>query len=189
MKFLKNRKTAILITVVTAIIATLIGVYKTSGRDTRDIEAMFYDGVYLKDDGYTQASIDSHLGNSADAALGLATIMEKRPELADKAAALLSARRELIAAESISGKSAAYSGLVSCFDELIRAALSAELTDRESGAAAEYVSTFNGAGKAMLGSGYNKMVMEYLDGRSPFIRIISVFIPVRSPDTFDLPPS
>jgi len=188
LKFLKNRKIAVLIAVVVAIIATLSGVYKTSGRDTRDIEAMFYSGVYLKDDGYTQASIDSHLRNSADAALGLATITEKHPELADKAKALISARRELIAAESISGKSAAYSGLVHCFDELFRAARSVDLADRESDAA-EYSSTFSSAGKAILGSGYNNMVMEYLDGRSPFIRIIGIFIPVRSPDTFELPSS
>jgi len=185
MKLLKNRKFAILLTIVIAVLATLFGVYKTSVRYTRSVEAMFYDGVYLSNDGYTQPAISSHLENSANAALGLATLMGSYPELADKAGEIISARRDLLAAGSISDKSSANLKMNGFVIELLDAAMSANLTDRDKNAASQYYSTFIGASNAIANSSYNVKVADYMNGRSILMRIIGAVLPVKTPDFFN----
>lgn len=185
MKLLKKRSFAILLTIVVAILATLLGVYKTSVRDTREIEAMFNDGVYLADAGYTQPGIATHINNCADAALGLATITEKYPELAGISGELILARRELLSATSIRDKGHAYSIMTLCYYDLYStAALNANLSERDINAAEQYSSTYAGARSAVAASGYNGEVMRYLDGRSALVRFISAFVPIKAPDSF-----
>ena len=189
MAILKNRRIVILIAVVVACLETIFGVYRTSARYTRDIEAMFYDGVYLKDEGYTQPGIDSHLNNAANAALGFATLVEKyHPGLQHQAGELISARREFIAAKSIGEKSSAYSAMSSRFYELFRAV--SENPDIGlpehvfSEPTIKYVETFSGANSAFSSSEYNVRVSEYLDGRSFLMRFIGALAPVREPEYF-----
>jgi len=188
MKLLKDRKFAILITVIIAVLATLFGVYRTSVRNTRDIEVMFNSGVYLKDEGYTQAGISSHLNNCVNAALGLATIMENYPEYADRSRALELARGELIAAKSIADKSHAYAKMWTRFTELSTAVTSApsysSMPSRDSAAVNEYTKTLNSANWAIVNSRYNNEVFEYLDSRSSLMRAISLITPTQTPDYF-----
>ena len=170
MELLKNRKFAILITVIIAVCATLFGVYRTAGRYTRKIETMFYDGVYLQDGGYTQPGIDSHLNNAANAALGLATVMGKYPELEYQTGQLISARRELLAAKSINDKSSAnlemWARFINLSDAVTASSPDIALTDSDKTAEAQYLETFRGASNAMSDSLYNTEVTKYLDGRS-----------------------
>lgn len=173
-----------MLTIVVAILATLLGVYKTSVRDTREIEAMFNDGVYLADAGYKQPGIASHLNNCADAALGLATITEKYPELADISGELILARRELLSATDIRDKGYAYTIMTLYYYDLSMAALNANLSERDMNAVEQYTTAYSGAQSAAIASGYNDEVARYLDGRSALVRFISAFVPAKAPDSF-----
>ena len=184
MRLLVNRKFAVLITVAVAVLATLFGVYRTSARYTRKIEALFYDGVYLRDEGYTQPGIEAHLENSANAALGFAAFMDKYPEFAPQAEELIFARRELLAAKGIGEKSAAYLEMSRLFYALFFKQLDAYLPGRDVDAARRYYDTFYGAATAIFNSGYNDEVREYLDGRSFLMRFAGAFAPVREPEYF-----
>ena len=183
-RLLSNRRIAILITVVVAVLATMWGVNRTSARYTRDIEAMFYDGVYLKDDGYTEQSISAHLDNSEQVVLRLATVLVNYPELSDKAESSLSYRRELIAAKSIGDKSSAYIRMRDQFIELTDAAKRADLSARDMEAVTQDSTVFNGASIAILNSRYNDKVTEYFEGRSAIARMIGVFTPTKAPAFF-----
>ena len=188
MKFLRKRKTAVLITVAAAIAATLLGVAGTANRMTRDIEAMFYNGVYLKDEGYTQPGIDSHLNEASNAALGLATIMGNYPELSDKAEALISARSGLLSAKRISEKRLANLRMWASFNELAEAAGNVPpntgMSERDKAAASKYTDTFRGAYIAISSSAYNDKVSEYLSGRSVLTRFLGAFVSASEPEYF-----
>jgi len=190
MKLLKDRKFAVLITVIVAVIATMYGVYRTSVRNTREIEAMFYSGVYLKDEGYMQASMNAHLSNSLSAALGLATIMENYPEYADRSKALEQARDKVIAAKGITEKGLAYSEMWTRFTGLSTAVTSApafsDMSARDAAAVSEYTKTLNSANWAMVNSRYNNEVFEYLDNRSALMRVIGVITPTETPGYFTI---
>jgi len=183
MAMLKNRKTAIIITIVVVILATLLGVRKSLNQLARDVEAMFYDGVPLEE-GYTQRALSAHLGNCADASLGLATLLNGYNELADDAEALLSARRELLAATSIRGKYAAYASMQASFAALTEKAGGMQLTDRDNDAMGQYSSTFSGAGTAIQESKYNEKALSFMDGASFIAKILKPLAIVRSPQTF-----
>jgi len=183
MKLLKDRKIAIILTVLIAVLATMLGVYKTSASNTRDIEAMFYDGVYIEDGSYTQPGINTHIGNVADAALGLATLLSY-PEFKTEAEALLSARRDYNASRRISDKNAAYKEMGDLITRLCNAAQNAGLTERDMIAVAQYYSTYTGAAAAIKNSQYNTEVWKYLDKRSALMRTIGLFVPTREPEYF-----
>ena len=192
MAVLKNRKIAVLIAVVVAVLATLFGVYRTSARYTRNIEVMFYDGVYLKDEGYTQPGIGSHLNNAANAALGLATVMADGDSgMAHTAGEVLSARRDLIAASSISDKSAAnlrmWHGFLSLVSMMESEWPKAVVSGRERDAEMQFFEPFRVASNAMSSSKYNDKVTEYLDGRSVLMRTICILVPERKPEYFEPP--
>jgi len=184
MKLLKKRKNAVLITIVVVIAATLYGVYTTEGRYSRDIEAMFFDGVFLEEQGFTQPSINSHLEKSANAALGLATLMENYPGLAGRADALLSARRELLAAGNITQKERAALKMRDGFIDLLNAAKKMDLTEREIDSATQFYSTFNGAMIAINNSRYNEIVGDHLDSQCSILRQISKILPANQPHSF-----
>ena len=185
MKILKNRKIAILITAAVAVLATLIGVNRSLNRLAQDIERMFYDGVYRAPDGYTEPSIYIHLDNSADAALGLATLLQNYTGLGEKAEDLLSARRELLSAESISAKSIQDSHMIQAFVELIQAAKETDLPDRDIEAVSRYLQTFSGAHISIANSLYHEKVLQYTSDISPLAEFISMLTPGRLPESFN----
>ena len=184
MELLRNRGFALLVAVVVAVSALIIGTNRTSDRYASKIEESFYSGVYINAENYTQRSIDSHLNNCADAALGLATMMGAYPELADKADELLTARRELLAAESIKQKGLAGKLTRDRFSQLLDAATSAGLSKRDVDAATEFFSTFSGALTAISGSRYNDKVNEYFDGQSLIARTIGKLANAKQPEAF-----
>ena len=184
MKLLGRRSIAILITVVVVIVATLLGVYSTTGRYTREVEALFYDGIYLEDQGFTQRGINSHLENSANAALGLATLLESYPELSGYAESLLTARRDLMAAGSISAKEQAALEMRDGFINLLETARDVDLIERDKEAAAKFYSTFNGALIAISDSRYNDAVSAHINAQNAVLRLIGYFISADQPAFF-----
>jgi len=185
MKLLKKRSFAILIVVVVVIASTLVGVYSSANRVTREIEAHFFDGFILED-GRPQASIYRHLSNAADAALSLATLMRNYPELEDKADALITAQRDFLAAEDIFGKQLSTFAMQFAFSDLEDAALQADLTERDKDALRQLSSTFNGAITAISNSQYNAFLVERLSEQNILLREIGRLLGVREPLTFRL---
>ena len=185
MKLLKDRKAAIVITIIIVVLATLAGVGRSLNRLARDIEAMFYDGVYLEDEGYTQPGINSHLENSANAALGLATIMSNYPELADKAEALLSARRSLIDEASLKGKSSYNQDMGQAFADLLQSAKDVDLAERDVEAAIQHIRTFTNAQASVAASRYHEKVSSFGNETSFIVQSLKLFLPVRTPEVFD----
>ena len=185
-KSFQDRKLAILITILVTVLATSLGVYKTSAIYTKKVEAGFYDGVAPKGEGFTQPGINYYLNNCANEALNLATVMAGYPELSEKSEALLSARRELLTDGSIAYKQAAFRLMDSCFGGLADAAKGAALSDVDAKALSDYVSNYRGAVTVISSSAYNGTVTEYLDGRSPLMQSFSGLIPMKEPAYFTL---
>ena len=181
---LKNRKIAILIAVAVAAVATLLGVQRSLSRLSRGVEDMFYSGIYIDNGKYMEPSINSHLENSAESAMNLATLLMDRPELVDKANALLAARRSLNDAEGIKAKNAADDKMINAFTDLLRAARNTDLTAREIEAATQYQSTFTGAHKSIANSAYHDKASEYSSGMSFIARMISTILPVQAPQKY-----
>jgi len=189
MKVLGNRGVAVIITVVVLIFATLFGVYRSAGRVTREVEAMFYDGVYLREQGFTQPGINSHLVNCANAALSLATLMEGYPELSGRVEELLSARREFMAAESIMLKGSATREMRDSFIRLLEAARGVDLSDRDKEAAAQLYATFNGALIAAFNSRYNEVAVERISSQSAILRYLGYSVGAKQPTAYwNVPP-
>jgi len=188
LKLLSNRAVAILIAVVVVFSATLFGVYKTADKQTREIEAMFFDGVYRADWGARQASAYSHLVNMANAALGLAVILEKYPELSEFAEDFLSLRRDFLATESIDEMLTLrihmwhLSRVIFSLDEEI----AVFVTEKDFSDIAQYVDTITGAWYSS-DAGYSGKVEEYLESRSNIISLLSLVFPIRQPEvcTYD----
>jgi len=181
---LKNRKFAILLTVVVAVAATLLGVRATAGSKARSIEAMFYGGVYIESEKYTQPGIDSHLENCLGASLGAATILEKYTGLEEYAKTLIAARRELLNANSVKEKDMANELMRDSFINLMNKAKTVELTQRDSEAAAQYYRTYNGALGAIMNSRYNDKVDEYFKGQSAITKILASITLAQKPAYF-----
>ena len=184
MKFFQNRKLAIFITVVVVIFATLFGVGRSLARLSKDIEQMFYDGVYLESEGYTQPGIALQLDNHATATLGLATILIDYPELQDSAEEVLRLRRELLDAESISDKSLAFLKMSTAVRILAQASIEANLSARDMEAISQYTSTIDGAETFIGNSAYNQALSLRWNEQSFITRMISFLIPVKMPQPF-----
>ena len=184
MHALKNRKTAVLIAVVAAILATLFGVDRSLTRLDWEIEAMFYDGVVLESEGYTQPGIALQLDKHTDAALRLATILVNYPELQSSAEKVMESRRRLLASESIGDKSLAFWMMSQDVNNLAQAASDVDLTQRDMEAVLQYSATISGAEAFIRGAAYNRTVSDLWNEQSYITRIISKLLKTREPDTF-----
>ena len=173
-----------MITVIVAIIATLLGVYKSMVRLSGEIEAMFYDGVPLSKEGYLQPGIASHLKSHTDATLNMATILVNYPQLKNDADNVLRLRRELLDAQSIGNKSDAFRKMSSSVYSITQAALKADLSERDTAAVNQYASTITGAETAIRNSAYNQTASMRWMEQSSITRLIGLLLPVRGPEFF-----
>ena len=204
MKFLKNRKIALLITIAIIVFSTLAGVHLTVSNGTQAVERLFYDGIYLENEGYTQPSIDEQLTGIAENTLALAAILLNYPEHEEVAGQLLSARRGLLDAQRIAEKGPAYDALQTVYRQYDWTELEAQISDRRIfDVARTSLSTVSGAmifiaeyfdaslinpprGNVRgLSARYNGEVTVFIDGQSALTRVIGAFVPARLPDYFD----
>ena len=184
MGFLKNRKIAILIAVVVAVLATLFGVHRSLSRLSGDIERMFYDGVYLDDERYTQPGIDSQISRHAAATLDLASVLVNYPELKDSAEEVMQLRRVLLDAQGIGDKSLAFWAMSRYVNSLIQAVASVDLAGRDMEAVSVHSRTISGAEGFIRGAAYNQRVSERWNEQSALARLIGAFTPVKEPEMF-----
>jgi len=176
-----------LITVAVVIIATFAGVYVNLSRLSRDVEQMFYGGVYLESEGYLQPSINSQLERQTDAALGLAVIMRNYPELTVGVERLLSTRNDLLDAEQISLKGMLSINMQGEFYSLLHGARSTDLSERDLDAATQLYETFSGSQTFVArnaGPAYNDMASRLRHEAGFPANLISMIIPVGHPDNF-----
>jgi len=184
MRLLKDRKIAILITVFVIVLATLFGVGRSLNRLARDVEAMFYDGIYLERDGFTQPGINSHLENITQAALDCSSMFANHAELSKESEGLMLARREMLEARSISEKYTAYVITQKAFSEFISKVNTVDLSDRDLVSVALYTDTFTGAMGAIESSSYNTRVRSYMDDASFITFFLKPFVFVNPPQAF-----
>ena len=152
MEVLKKRSTAAFVLAAVIVVFTVLGINLSAGRVAEKTEKMFYEGVYLKDEGYTEKSIQSQLENRIKAAMGLITLTSDDAALSDETAALRDAREALYNAESIGEKFEANERLEVAYKALSDA-MPAEIA--ESDAAKSYLSTMSGAQSVIERSAYN----------------------------------
>ncbi|MCL2125988.1 MAG: hypothetical protein FWH33_08390 [Oscillospiraceae bacterium] len=184
MGLFKNRKFALLVTIIVVIAATLISVNKSLVRLSREAEAMFYDGVYLESGGYRQPGLAAQLDKHAEASLGLATILINYPMLHDNAQVVIEWRRSMVESESISGKSNAYRMLSGYVYSLLKAASDIDITDRDQAAIDSYSATIVGAEEFIRASEYNRAASERWDERSNITRLIGRVLSAAPPEMF-----
>ena len=184
MKYLKNRKTAVIIAVATAFLTLAVGVNRTLTRMSLEVESLFYDGVYNEAQGFLEQSINSQLERMAATTLNFATLMQSYPHLESEADEALRLRRELLGAETISGKWVAARDLVGAFSFLIEAAeRGGHLSERDMDALEDDWRSFSGAYGYINNSLvplYEGKINEFLEGRS----FIAALISSASPEAF-----
>ncbi len=157
----KKRGAATVITVVVMIAATLAGVHFSVGRQSAKIEQQFYDGVYLKKEGYTQTSIDSQLHQRVNAATGLYSLALNYLNESD-AAPLRDAYLALADAETIPEKSAANASLTRAAGDVWARLQNAGMNERDADGVSGYVYTMDAAQQVIDSSAYNEAVTEYM---------------------------
>jgi len=175
MTFFKNRKVAILITIFVVVFATLFGVGRSLNRLAANTERMFFDGVYLVDQGFTQPALNTHLENIAHLALDCASVFANHPELYNQAEEIRLARRDFLDANSIWEKYIAHMELRFAFYSLFTAADHAELSDEDRDAITRFSTTLSGAVTAIENSAYNEMARNFMDGVSGFAKWLHPF--------------
>ena len=185
MRLLGNRKITVLITVFVIILATLFGVGRSLNRLARDVEDMFYDGIYLERDGFTQPGINSHLENITQAALDCSSVFLSHAELSQESGGLMIARRDMLEARSISEKYAAYLIISKAFSEFISKANTVELSDPDLFSVTQYSGTFMGAVGAIENSSYNARVKSYMDDASFIVFFLKPFVFANPPQAFE----
>ena len=186
MSKLQNRKIATLIAAVAIIAATLLGTMVSLNRAASKVEDTFYSGVYLKSEGYTQPGIDAHLNSRIAAANGMLAIIGTYSELDAETVAFRAARENLINAERPAQKGRANDAMQQSFIALRDAAEEIEMSARDISDLDKFYTTFNGAQAAILGSGYNLNVLEFLDGTLGAFPVVVLkrLVPVRTPQMF-----
>jgi len=184
MRLFNNRKIAIPITIIVIVLATLFGVGKSLNRLARNVEDMFYDGIYIDIDEYTQPGINSHLENITQAALDCSSVFASHTDLSKESEELMLARREMLEARSISEKYAAYVIITKAFSEFIYKTNTLELSNRDQLSVAQYAGTFTGAMGAIESSSYNARVKSYMNDASFIVFFLKPFVFVSPPQTF-----
>ena len=150
---------------------------------SREVEELFFDGVYLESEGYLQPSIDSQIERIVAASLNVATILQNNDAYASEAEAIIEARRDLLNATSIKEKNRALLILDNSLKVLaIAIDQNSDLSGREHEALAQHLQRYEGAYTFILVSlapSYNSKVDEYYDQRSFIAALFSGIAPER----------
>jgi len=184
---MRNRKVAILITIIVMVPATLFGVGRSLNRLAVEVEAMFYNGLPINRGGIIQPQpgIDMLLGNIERDVLDVSSIFAGHPELSGEAEALAVARRELLDAGSISEKYTAYQEIQNAVAAFNNKAGIIELSERDEESTARFNRMVTGAMIAIEENEYNVRARDFMDGASYIAYMLRPFVFVTSPQTFD----
>jgi len=186
MAVLLKRSTAALIAFIVIVFGTLFGVHRSVGSETAKIEKQFYNGVYLKDEGYLQPGIQPQLDKRATAALGLISLgsdMELEAA-AGPTQALREARNELLSAKTIADKYIANEKLQKAYKALV-AAMPEGGPAENAEAFKSYAATMDGAQGMIEKSAYNGLVSAFRRRLNSFpVNILKNLAFVKYPEYF-----
>ena len=161
MSVLRNRRTAVIITVILCVLALLIGVRRSVGKQAADILEQFETGVRSASAGYTLPSVSAQLDARSNASLGLISLANQFGDLSEKSDAVRKAREALLDAGSVSAQSAANAALASACDELIPL-LEQKITDPDKvSALKDYSGVMSNTARLIETSGYNELVRDF----------------------------
>lgn len=158
MKTLQKRSVAVPIAAALVLISFFFGTWRSLNGAAKDLEENFYTGVYLKDEGYLEASIDDHLNERLQAANGILSVGGQYEEFSAGTETLRTARSALIEAGSIASKYAANLELEQAWQKLYADLSSVNLTADEAEALSHYASALSGAQRAIENSHYNQQI-------------------------------
>jgi len=184
MKLLKNRKFAVVITVIVVVLSTLLGVGRSLNRLAANTESMFYEGVYLEDRGFLQPPLNAHLENLTHLTLDIATTFANHPDLSNHADSIRYTRRSLSDATGIDEKFTAFAVLCSALHSFFYAAGDIELDDTDSDTIALFSSAFTGMLIAIAENAYNSRADTFMDEVPGFSLLLSSVVSVTPPQTF-----
>ena len=164
MKYLKNRKFAVLIVATVIVLSTLFGVHKSLSKEVRRVEAMFYEGVPQKGpSGGIEPKTGAQLEAVQEAILGIWTISGNYPELDAETKQLQSSRNEYMDARSISEKSGAYDKMISAYAAFGKRANMVNISETDKANIEKCDSKIEIA-QSLIGKGrYNEEVLRYID--------------------------
>ena len=156
MSVFKNRRTAVIITVILCLLALVIGVRRSVGRQAADILEQFESGVRSSSAGYTLPSVSAQLEARSNASLGLISLAAQYGELSEKSDAVRRAREALLDAGS-----EANAALGSACDALVPL-LEQQLTDADKiSALKDYAGIMSNTARLIETSGYNELVSDF----------------------------
>ena len=161
MSVFKDRRTAVIITVIVCLLALIIGVRRSVGRQAADILEQFETGVRSETAGYTLPSVSAQLEARSNASLGLISLANQYGDLSEKADAVRKAREALLDAGSIPARSEANAALASACDALIPL-LEQRITDADKvNALKDYAGVMTNTARLIETSGYNELVSDF----------------------------
>ena len=161
MSVFKNRRTAVIITVIVCLLALVIGVRRSVGKQAADILEQFETGVRSASAGYTLPSVSAQLDARSNASLGLISLANQYADLSESADAVRRAREALLGAGSVSARSEANAALASACDALVPL-LEERLTDADKiSALKDYAGVMSNTARLIETSGYNELVSDF----------------------------
>ena len=185
MTILKNRKFALLLSIVLMAVVLLLAVHVSGSRAARKVEALFYSGTNSAGSTNTVA-IDDQLSVRADAAMGMVSVAVNYPELEQSAQTLRQARNDLLDASTIGEKYTANEALTSAAQKLTDEARSAGLSQRDADGFDGYVQRLSGAQTVIEQNTYNEKVQQFTDkvlDKFP-LSVLKGIASVKSPEEF-----
>ena len=161
MAVFQKRRTAVIITVILCLLALLIGVRRSVGRQAANILEQFETGVRSASAGYTLPSVSAQLEARSNASLGLISLASPFGDLSEKADAVRKAREALFDAGSVSARSEANAALAAACDELVPL-LEQRITDADKiSALKDYAGVMTNTARLIETSGYNDLVRDF----------------------------
>ena len=161
MSVFQKRRTAVIVTVILCVLALLIGVRRSVGKQAADILDQFENGVRSASAGYTLPSVSAQLQARSNASLGLISLAAPYSSLSEEADAVRKVRETMLDAGSISDMSAANASLTAACDGLITG-LREQLTDPDKiSALDDYAGVMTNTARLIETSGYNELVSDF----------------------------
>lgn len=180
---LQKRSTAATIALIVILAATFLGMVRSANAAAAKVEKLFFTGVYLKTDKYTEPSIQQQLDKRAEAALGLLTVANNEDFLKADAGLLREAREAVLEADTIAEKYAANEKLEKAWRQLYENLV--VHADDVPDSVESYAATLSGAQGAIEKSHYNDAAGQFDAEMSAFpIGLIRMIGLIDMPDAF-----
>ena len=163
-KRLSRPVSALCVLLAVILIFSFLGVNRSIAAQSRKVRRSFTEGVYLEDEGYTSASLYSHLKSITDDVTGVCAVTAGMDALAAETAALQNAKRahtDALQTEDIPLAAESYTALCNAADDMETALSSLLLSERDAESLDMYFDGIHGAQAAVSANPYNTLVSDF----------------------------